>query len=677
MIEKWEYLRDAYESYTGWVSLGPDSFQARNRIDRWVCGGDWNSPAGSVAANQHRTARPSESSQAINLQDLPSAGKYDDRYGGARLGSPGRPPAAGGPPERRPPSSHDFEPLGGPREGGAAGQTETVEETVEVRMRGPGGEALEGRVRVLLPARAAEAWSSLARQGSAVRSLCTVIAGREAARVRLPAAAAGGGVAVLVVVSERQWAAGADVYARALEGPGGEWRGVAVAQDSLLPERCDVAHRRLLSLRLAMGMRAACAGGPGPALLWEQWVQADDNVLRVVDRDGRPMGLSEMLEAIGGFVDRYPAVVVAEQDHRFERGRYVDAEVRRTGSGKLTAVAWGVLNMVEERFGPGSLDLLFPCAPRLEDFFQLMLAQLVPQDGARADGAARAGGAACRPRRYFGLVRCRADPGRALAAARGWTPDQMAGPESLRSRGVAGEELRLRQLVVLGEGVRDLIVEYGRRLRGSAPQERGAGRSGAAGGGPRPAAGLGKRTRGAAAAESEGGGGSDSEGGGVAGADGDVGAPGAGRPPGPHGPPAARRPRVAQDAVLGAETGSPSRSRSGESSGARADETGPAGTPPAVGAGGESGGFLTFLRLRREARQQEEARLRGAAEAGRRRQQEGRRRADEKRRGQEEARRQRDAENRLREQWAQDLVLQLLQELRAQLEARKRRGATG
>ena len=62
---------------------------------------------------------------------------------------------------------------------------------------------------------------------------------------------------------------------------------------------------------------------------------------------------------------------------------------------------------------------------------------------------------------------------------------------------------------------------------------------------------------------------------------------------------------------------------------------------------------------------------------GRRRRQEGRRRADEKRRGQEEARRQRDAENRLREEWAQDLVRLLLQELRAQLEARKRRGATG
>ncbi len=77
------------------------------------------------------------------------------------------------------------------------------------------------------------------------------------------------------------------------------------------------------------------------------------------------------------------------------------------------------------------LDLLLPGAPRIEDYFlQLMLMQMSLDSGRPVGEVWR------RPRRYFGLVRSRADPSLAQAALQneGWTDQSWKSAVALRSR---------------------------------------------------------------------------------------------------------------------------------------------------------------------------------------------------------------------------------------------------
>lgn len=194
------------------------------------------------------------------------------------LESPGSESAADRKPRGRwPVTEHDFSRL---KESTAlSGDWETFA-LDGIEMRVSEGRVVSGSVRLHLGTGAA---AELA--GKDVHSLCTVIAGRSAEHVRVPASAPG--AVVVLVVSASQWSSddARRLYTGVLEKRPGEddgWWGVAVADDTLLPaEGGSVSHRRLLSLRLAMLLRGSrCkedgAAAPRIQVQWSQWVQVSN-----------------------------------------------------------------------------------------------------------------------------------------------------------------------------------------------------------------------------------------------------------------------------------------------------------------------------------------------------------------------------------------------------------------
>jgi hypothetical protein len=499
---EWIHIRNCFERRSRWVSIGPGSriFRVKNLNLSWKSGGEWrnhslveeakiapmtvmgrpvtrNNPMRAFSAAQPppKSATRTVSATKIGLDDLPcEESKYcDDKQesAGSKAGESTSEEVRQGPAIQLD-KSHNFQSLGPNTREQAEQRTlqgtgnYTTINLSRLMIRGQGGQMMEGGVELHINHGVADDWARKAT----VRSLCTVIAGRDADNVRVPAAPAGGEIALLLVVSKTQWQGATDIYLSALKGDDGGWRGIAVADDTLLPDMGgNVAHRRLLALRLAMLLRGAGTGGPLPHLRWTQWVQIDDNVLCVVDANYRPISFAKMLEEIGSFVSRFPAITVAEVDHRYQREMYVDELVQKTGSGKLTVVAWDMLDAIKQRYGEGSLDLLFPCAPRLEDyFFQLMLMQM-PRPGSVV--APLAGIVAWRPRRYFGLVRSRADAHRAKVAlvSEGWTNNSWSSPSVLRS-GVDTESYPVQRHVVrCGEAVRGLIIKFVTQTEGRVP----------------------------------------------------------------------------------------------------------------------------------------------------------------------------------------------------------------
>jgi hypothetical protein len=197
----------------------------------------------------------------------------------------------------------------------------------------------------------------------------------------------------------------------------------------------------------------------------------DDNLHQVLGEGNAPICFGSLLTAICQFVDEYPVVTVAEEHPRFpQRLEFVKTRVpsraaARAASGKITAVAWSRLEDVEKRFGPQSSDLLFPVAPRLEDyFFQLMLAQVpAPGQPLQLEQGIKAG----EPQRYYGLRRTRSRDGADLAlrkvVSEAWTHVDGAWAQRwkeagvLRSRNLELEKAELQPLVQRGEALRDVI----------------------------------------------------------------------------------------------------------------------------------------------------------------------------------------------------------------------------
>ena len=484
---EWMHLRYCFERAKEWISVGPGSRRFRQLKIESKPGGDWRGlslekEAAQIATmptammigdephGDHHAKRafsdPSRKQSPGNManvkrgaalllpNDLPELGYLDPDSHAERS-----PEAKMSGQTGQRDKSHDFQRTCGDAD--ASFGLERHECTVpRLTMRGQGGKEMMGKVVLHFPQATAAGWMA---KGCTVRSLCTVMAGRDAANVFVPAAREGDDLVVLLIVSASQWNSegAAGKYLSALAGADGLCRGIAVADDNLLPARGgNVAHRRLLALRLAMLLRVAALGGPVPRIEWKQWVQADDNIHHVVDNRCRPMSFARMLQEIGSWVRKYPAVTVAEVDHRKKaRFTWVDKEKCKTGSGKLTVVAWELLEDIQRSYGDESLDLLFPCAPHLEDYyFQLMLMLL------SLKRKLTAGRMTFRPRRYFGLVRSRVDSHRAKDALQeeGWTDDKWRETEVLRCKDSEGGSisspqpmLECCQAVLSGDGSRN------------------------------------------------------------------------------------------------------------------------------------------------------------------------------------------------------------------------------
>ena len=319
---EWLALRNAFERKSGWICIGPGSFRFRKPQRDWKSGhgpgeswiskstsatdgqpvvsykgplaaGNWTmqqSGAGVLLKQkpsrlivQTNLLRMSvapfrlllDPSKKICSRDLPSIGKYIPDNGLSEWGK-GSYDSNYQPGGHWPCTDHDFVKL----KSVTFKRSELDKRTLKnFRMRLSGGSIDSGRVRMYFRVGSVQEFERYN-----VHSLCTVIAGRDAPDIHVPAAVAG--AIVLLVISTKQWRTSRNQYVSVLgarQSAEHGWWGVAVADDALLPpEGGNVSHRRLLSLRLAMLLRgvgsASCAVeaiDPVPIVQWKQWVQVN------------------------------------------------------------------------------------------------------------------------------------------------------------------------------------------------------------------------------------------------------------------------------------------------------------------------------------------------------------------------------------------------------------------
>eukprot|EP00802_Teleaulax_amphioxeia_P001014 Tamp_01015.p1 GENE.Tamp_01015~~Tamp_01015.p1 ORF type:complete len:1554 (-),score=269.71 Tamp_01015:534-5195(-) len=350
--------------------------------------------------------------------------------------------------------------------------------TENLKMRHEGAREVSGQVHLLLSegffsdgGAAPGCWSRKQR------SLCTIMAGRAAVDVLIPAAV-GKDDLVLLVISDSQWNENKSAYIKVFTRPDAEQFGILRIGDALLPlDSANLAHRRLASLRVALALLVGSMQGtvrqgsvrqgtvsyPDGShvanvtwqIEWRQWVQMDDNLSCLlappVDRavagaragaagttggstrhealeeetmDDTAVDLKQVhdvslkakLDEVEGLIGTYMAVTLEEypnMNSRFKQDQPLVVE--RVRGGKFVAVSCKVLRAIlDAHVGELELDALFPSSGCLEDYFFQNMLVLIHKE--LEDAFLKLNIPQGKPRRILGFMRSRTAPHSAQSA---------------------------------------------------------------------------------------------------------------------------------------------------------------------------------------------------------------------------------------------------------------------